>query len=176
MALQRRLEIRQPSIHPSGAQANAPETPAEDNRRRRRARHQRDLPGLRATSRVACGRSDAAGGDLHRLVIQRRADRSRSDGRAVEKAARDVALICEPRANNTAENAVRSLQLLQTIEGGSEVIAVCPICHFPRVRFFFDQLYKRHGYSIGYRSVVSLMPSLRLVLAELSSITRMARD
>ena len=92
------------------------------------------------------------------------------------KRRRDVALICEPRANNTAENAVRSLQLLQTIEGGSEVIAVCPICHFPRVRFFFDQLYKRHGYSIGYRSVVSLMPSLRLVLAELSSITRMARD
>ena len=44
---------------------------------------------------------------------------------------RDVDLICEPRAANTAENAVRSLQLLATIEGGSEVIAVCSIYHYP---------------------------------------------
>ena len=31
---------------------------------------------------------------------------------------RDVDLIREPMAANTAENAVRSLQLLETIEGG----------------------------------------------------------
>ena len=89
---------------------------------------------------------------------------------------RDVDLICEPRAANTAENAVRSLQLLATIEGGSEVIAVCSIYHYPRVRFFFDRLYKRHGYSVGYRYVASPIPSPRLILAELSSITRMVRD
>ena len=89
---------------------------------------------------------------------------------------RDVDLICEPRAANTAENAVRSLQLLATIEGGSEVIAVCSIYHYPRVRFFFDRLYKRHGYSVGYRYVALPIPSPRLILAELSSITRMVRD
>ena len=92
------------------------------------------------------------------------------------KGRRDVDLIREPRAANTAENAVRSLQLLETIEGGSEVIAVCSISHYPRVRFFFDRLYKRHGYSVGYRYVASPIPSPRLILAELSSITRMARD
>jgi uncharacterized SAM-binding protein YcdF (DUF218 family) len=89
---------------------------------------------------------------------------------------RDVALIREPRATNTAENAVRSLELLQAITRGSEVIAVCSMYHLPRVRYFFDRLYKRSGYSIGYRYVASPIPSLRLVLAELSSITRMARD
>jgi uncharacterized SAM-binding protein YcdF (DUF218 family) len=89
---------------------------------------------------------------------------------------RDVALIREPRATNTAENAVRSLELLRTIEGGSEVIAICAISHLPRVRFFFGRLYKRHGYSIGYRYIASPVPRPRLVLAELASITRMGRD
>lgn len=89
---------------------------------------------------------------------------------------RDVALLREPSATNTAENAVRSLQLLHTIDGGSEVIAVCSIRHFPRARFFFNRLYNQHGYTISYRYVASPIPSPRLVLAELSSITRMARD
>ena len=92
------------------------------------------------------------------------------------KGRRDVALIREPAATNTAENAVRSLALLKELEGGAEVITVCSIRHFPRVRFFFDRLYKRHGYSVRYRYVASPIPSPRLLLAELSSITRMVRD
>ena len=44
------------------------------------------------------------------------------------------------------------------------------------MRFFFDRLYKRHGYSVRYRYVASPIPSPRLLLAELSSITRMVRD
>jgi uncharacterized SAM-binding protein YcdF (DUF218 family) len=89
---------------------------------------------------------------------------------------RDVTLIREPRAVNTAENAVRSLALVQAIEGASEVVLVCSIRHFPRVRFLFDRLYRRYGYATRYRYVVWPLPSPPLVRRELWSIARMARD
>ena len=92
------------------------------------------------------------------------------------KGRRDVALIREPRAVNTAENAVRSLAIVQAIEGASEVVLVCSIRHFPRVRFFFARLYRSYGYAIRYRYVFWPLPSLPLLHHELSSITRMARD
>ena len=89
---------------------------------------------------------------------------------------RDIALLREPRAVNTAENAVRSLEIVRAIEGASEVVLVCSIRHFPRVRFFFGGLYRRHGYRTRYRYVVRPLPSLPLVRHELSSIARMVRD
>jgi uncharacterized SAM-binding protein YcdF (DUF218 family) len=92
------------------------------------------------------------------------------------KGRRDVTLIREPRAVNTAENAVRSLALVQTIEGASEVVLVCSIRHFPRVRFLFERLFRSHGYATRYRYVVWPLPSPPLVRRELWSITRMARD
>ena len=92
------------------------------------------------------------------------------------KGPQDVALIREPRAVNTAENAVRSLAIVQAIEGASEVVLVCSIRHFPRVRFFFARLYRNYGYAIRYRYVFWPLPSLPLLHHELSSITRMARD
>src|SRR4051794_1915907 len=63
---------------------------------------------------------------------------------------RDVALLREPRAVNTAENAVRSLAIVQAIEGASEGVLVCSIRHFPRVRFFFGGLYRRFRYRPPY--------------------------
>ena len=65
---------------------------------------------------------------------------------------------------------------MQAIEGASEVVLVCSIRHFPRVRFFFGRLYRRYGYATRYRYVFWPLPSLPLVRHELSSITRMARD
>jgi uncharacterized SAM-binding protein YcdF (DUF218 family) len=88
----------------------------------------------------------------------------------------DVALIREPQAVNTAENAVRSLELVRAIDGASEVVLVCSIRHFPRVRFFFDRLYRSHGYVTRYRYVVRPLPSLPLWHHELLSLVRMARD
>jgi uncharacterized SAM-binding protein YcdF (DUF218 family) len=88
----------------------------------------------------------------------------------------DVALIREPQAVNTAENAVRSLEIVRAIDGASEVVLVCSIRHFPRVRFFFDRLYRSHGYSTRYRYVVRPLPSLPLWHHELLSLVRMARD
>ena len=88
----------------------------------------------------------------------------------------DVELICETNATNTAENAVRTLEVLRTLEGRPEVICVCSIRHFPRARFLFDRLYRRHGYAIGYRYVTSPLPSPGLVQQELSSIMRMVGD
>jgi uncharacterized SAM-binding protein YcdF (DUF218 family) len=88
----------------------------------------------------------------------------------------DVALIREPHAVNTAENAVRSLELVRTIDGASEVVLVCSIRHCLRVRFLFDRLYRTHGYVTRYRYVVRPLPSLPLWYHELRSIVRMARD
>ena len=53
---------------------------------------------------------------------------------------------------------------------------MCSIRHFPRVRFFFDRLYRSDGYTTRYRYVVRPLPSLPLVRHELRSIARMARD
>jgi hypothetical protein len=89
---------------------------------------------------------------------------------------RDVPLIREPYASNTAENAVRSLALLQGLPGASEVVLVCSIRHFPRARFFFQRLYRGHGLVPRYRYVIRPLPSPSLVWHELGSITRMARD
>jgi uncharacterized SAM-binding protein YcdF (DUF218 family) len=193
--VRRRPGICQP-VHPSRHPANAPEKPKE---------HAKAIPtgrvsdrvivvlgyrhigddsshGISAICRAAVRRAESlAAEETPRAVIftgwSSNGGPTEADQMAAEwKGRRDVALIREPRATNTAENAVRSLQLLETIGGGSEVIAVCSIGHLPRVRFFFDRLYKRNGYSIGYRYVASPIPSLRLLLAELSSITRMAQD
>jgi uncharacterized SAM-binding protein YcdF (DUF218 family) len=89
---------------------------------------------------------------------------------------RDIGLIEEPLATNTAENAVRSLDLVRGLPGTAEVMVVCSIRHLPRVRFLFDRLFRGYGYHVGYRCVARPSPSPRLIQAELSSISRMAGD
>jgi uncharacterized SAM-binding protein YcdF (DUF218 family) len=88
----------------------------------------------------------------------------------------DVELICENSATNTAENAIRSLEVLRAIEGRPEVVIVCSIRHFPRVRYLFSAPFRQHGYTVRYRYVASPLPSAGLWRQELSSITRMVRD
>jgi hypothetical protein len=95
---------------------------------------------------------------------------------ALWRGPRDVPLIREPEAVNTAENAVRSLAVVEALTGACEVELVCSIRHFPRVRFFFGRLYRRSGYAIRYRYVVRPLPSPALLLHELRSLRRMARD
>ena len=88
----------------------------------------------------------------------------------------DVPLLLEPLAVNTAENAVRSLLLTSRLAHAEEVVVVCSVRHALRVRFFFDALYRRNGYRVGYRYVLRPAPSPALWAAEVSSITRMVRD
>jgi uncharacterized SAM-binding protein YcdF (DUF218 family) len=88
----------------------------------------------------------------------------------------DVELIRETTAANTAENAVRSLELLRALVGRPEVVIVCSIRHFPRVRYFFGAPFRQHGYTVGYTYVASPLPPAGLWGQELSSITRMVRD
>jgi uncharacterized SAM-binding protein YcdF (DUF218 family) len=95
---------------------------------------------------------------------------------AAWKGRRDIALIREPTATNTAENAVRSLQLVRELEGVSEVYVVCSIHHLFRVRFFFGELFRQHGYAVGYRPVAWPFALPRLLLHEGSSISRMRMD
>ena len=130
--------------------------------------------GISSICRAAVRRAEAlaaagaaARRDLHGLVVDGRARRGRADGRGVGRAGATSTCCREPHAVNTAENAVRSLELVRTLEGASEVVLVCSIRHFPRVRFFFDRLYRRHGYATRYRYVVRPLPSLPLVRHEL---------
>jgi uncharacterized SAM-binding protein YcdF (DUF218 family) len=138
--------------------------------------------GLSPICRAALRRAEAlADGAPPRAVIftgwSSRGGPSEADQMAAEwQGRRDIALLREPYATNTAENAVRSLALVQTLEGASEVVLVCSIRHFPRVRFFFRRLYRAYGLATRYRYVVRPFPSPPLLWHELSSITRMARD
>ena len=138
--------------------------------------------GLSSICRAAVRRAEAlAEAEPPRAVIftgwSSRGGPSEADQMAEEwRGRRDIPLIREPHAVNTAENAVRSIALVETVEGASEVVLVCSVRHFPRVRFLFDRLYRCHGYAIRYRYVVRPLPSLPLVVRELSSITRMAGD
>jgi hypothetical protein len=88
----------------------------------------------------------------------------------------DVELIRETTAANTAENAVRSLEVLHGFDGKPEVLVVCSIRHFPRVRYLFGAPFRRHGYAVRFTYVASPLPSARLWRHELRSITRMVRD
>lgn len=88
----------------------------------------------------------------------------------------DVPLLLEPLAVNTAENAVRSLVLISGLADVEEVVVVSSVRHALRVRFFFDSLYRRHGYRVRYRYVLRPAPSPALWTHEASSITRMVRD
>ncbi len=88
----------------------------------------------------------------------------------------DVELIRETTAANTAENAVRSLEVLRGLGDPADVIVVCSIRHFPRVRYLFSAPFRRHGYTVRYRYVASPMPSAALWRQELASVTRMAGD
>jgi uncharacterized SAM-binding protein YcdF (DUF218 family) len=88
----------------------------------------------------------------------------------------DVQLICESHAVNTAENAVRTLEVLRGLDGPFDVIVVCSIRHFPRARYLFTPLFRRHGHRVGYAYVSSPLPSAALWRHELGSITRMVGD
>ena len=57
---------------------------------------------------------------------------------------RDVELVLEPHARNTAENAARTLPLLEE-RGIEHAIVVCSWIPQGRVRFFFSRLYRDAG-------------------------------
>ncbi len=88
----------------------------------------------------------------------------------------DVELIRESYAANTAENAVRTIDVLRGLDGPFDVLVVCSIRHFPRARYFFAGLFRRHGHRIGFSHVASPLPSAAVWRHELGSITRMVGD
>jgi hypothetical protein len=138
--------------------------------------------GISEICRAGVRRAEALAADLHpRAVIftgwSSTGGASEAEQMAAAWAGReDVELIRETTASNTAENAVRSLAMLPALEGSAEVIVVCSVRHFPRVRYLFSALFRRHGYHVRYAYVTSPLPSARLWRHELSSITRMAGD
>ena len=69
-----------------------------------------------------------------------------------------------------------SCEVLRALDGPLDVLVVCSIRHFPRARYFFGRLFRRHGHRIGFSYVSSPAPSPALWRHELGSITRMVGD
>ena len=113
--------------------------------------------GISEICRAGVRRAEALAADLHpRAVIftgwSSTGGASEAEQMAAAWAGReDVELIRETTASNTAENAVRSLAMLPGLEGSAEVIVVCSVRHFPRVRYLFSALFRRHGYRVALR-------------------------
>ena len=64
---------------------------------------------------------------------------------------RDVELVVEPTARNTAENAARSLQLLLE-RGIDEATVVCAPQHVPRVRYLYERFGVRCRVQAAWRA------------------------
>jgi uncharacterized SAM-binding protein YcdF (DUF218 family) len=63
---------------------------------------------------------------------------------------RDVALVVEPTATTTAQNASRTLPLLLE-RGVRRAVVVCAPLHVPRARFFFSRVYGAAGVEVAFR-------------------------
>ena len=82
------------------------------------------------------------------------------------------ALVIEPRARNTAENAVYSLALLRE-RGIVKATVVCAVNHRIRVPFFFGDLFRSHGIDVAYEYVTRPLARPRVWLREAGAIALM---
>jgi uncharacterized SAM-binding protein YcdF (DUF218 family) len=80
----------------------------------------------------------------------------------------DVALVVEPTARTTAENASRTLPLLLE-RGVGRAVVVCSLPHLPRARFFFRRLYAERGVATEFRAV-GTVPRPTAVAWELAAL------
>src|ERR1700750_3401907 len=62
-----------------------------------------------------------------------------------------VELVVEPTARNTAENAARTLPLLND-RGVGRAVVVCAPSHLPRTRLLFGRLYRSSGVEVAFRT------------------------
>jgi uncharacterized SAM-binding protein YcdF (DUF218 family) len=79
----------------------------------------------------------------------------------------DVELVVEPTARNTAENAARTLPLLDE-RGIERAVVVCAPMHLARTRLLFGRLYRGAGVEVTFRAV-AVAPSLRSIAWELAA-------
>jgi uncharacterized SAM-binding protein YcdF (DUF218 family) len=79
----------------------------------------------------------------------------------------DVELVVEPTARNTAENAARTLPLLDE-RGIERAVVVCAPTHLARTRLLFGRLYRGAGVELAFRAV-PVAPSLRSIAWELAA-------
>jgi uncharacterized SAM-binding protein YcdF (DUF218 family) len=79
----------------------------------------------------------------------------------------DIELVVEPTARNTAENAARTLPLLDE-RGIERAVVVCTPTHLARTRLLFGRLYRGAGVEVAFRAV-AVAPSLRSIAWELAA-------
>jgi hypothetical protein len=87
-----------------------------------------------------------------------------------------VAVLREPCAIDTSENATRSLAVLRSFGHFERAIVVCSIRHALRVPFFFHPLFAQDQISVRYAFVWRPFPGPRIWCDELGGITRMFGD
>jgi uncharacterized SAM-binding protein YcdF (DUF218 family) len=94
--------------------------------------------------------------------------------RAIWRGAPDVELVLEETASTTAENAARSLPLLQE-RGITRAVVICAPVHLPRARGIFQRVYRRQGITVSFR-VARVAPTPGALLWELGALTVAARQ
>lgn len=85
------------------------------------------------------------------------------------------ALLVEPRARMTSENARYALRVLLDHGGIERAIVVASIRHRIRVPFFFKRLYDEHGIGVAYEFVWRPFPGPRIWLLEAGGLALMWR-
>jgi uncharacterized SAM-binding protein YcdF (DUF218 family) len=84
-------------------------------------------------------------------------------------------LVLEPRARNTAENAVYSLRVLLERGDVESATVVCSVRHRVRVPYFFGRLFREHGIEAGYDFVRRPLPAPGRWLEELVGLALMRK-
>lgn len=85
-----------------------------------------------------------------------------------------VELQVEPSASNTAENAARTLALLQE-HGIERVVVVSAPLHLYRARWFFRRLYEGHGIETSFRAA-RVLPTPSAAVWELVALSVRSRQ
>jgi uncharacterized SAM-binding protein YcdF (DUF218 family) len=86
----------------------------------------------------------------------------------------DVELVLEEHAETTAQNAARTLPLLQE-RGVTQAIVVCAPTHLPRTRWIFRRIYGRHGIDVRF-AVARVLPTPGALVWELAAVAVAARQ
>jgi len=86
----------------------------------------------------------------------------------------EIEVVVDETAENTAQNASRTLPLLLQ-RGITDALIVCAPTHLPRARWIFRRIYGRHGISVRF-AAARIVPTPRALIWELAALGVAARQ
>jgi len=86
----------------------------------------------------------------------------------------EIEVVVDETAENTAQNASRTLPLLLQ-RGITDALIVCAPTHLPRARWIFRRIYGRHGISVRF-AAARIVPTPGALIWELAALGVAARQ